>query len=96
MITYGVVTLEYAVKAKLPDWEEFANEDGNVISWHEYDNAIYMFDNGVAVKLLATDGGEPEDNSFVRDGSWIAGALTEAYAKGFEDGHNDDEFGLLA
>jgi hypothetical protein len=32
------------------------------------------------------DGGEPEDNSFGRDWSWVEGALREAYALGLADG----------
>lgn len=32
------------------------------------------------------DGGEPEDNSFGRDWSWVVGALREAYAFGLADG----------
>jgi hypothetical protein len=33
-----------------------------------------------------TDGGEPEDNCFGRDGRWIAPALRDAYARGLADG----------
>jgi len=32
------------------------------------------------------DGGEPEDNSFGRDWSWIKGELEKAYALGLKDG----------
>lgn len=32
------------------------------------------------------DGGEPEDQSFGRDWSWVEGALRQAYAFGVEDG----------
>ena len=31
------------------------------------------------------DGGEPEDNSFVRDWNWVPGVIEEAYRLGFED-----------
>lgn len=33
-----------------------------------------------------SDGGEPEDNLFCRDWSWVEGALREAYAFGLADG----------
>jgi len=32
------------------------------------------------------DGGEPEDNSFIRDWSWVADELRNAYAQGLKDG----------
>lgn len=35
------------------------------------------------------DGGEPEDQSFYRDWSWVAGALRQAYECGFEDGKKE-------
>ena len=31
------------------------------------------------------DGGEPEDNSFVRDWSWVPDAIEKAYKLGIED-----------
>lgn len=34
-----------------------------------------------------TDGGEPEDNSFTRDWSWVPAAIEKAYALGVEDTH---------
>lgn len=33
------------------------------------------------------DGGEPEDNSFTRDWSWVPAAIEKAYALGVEDAH---------
>jgi len=32
------------------------------------------------------DGGEPEDNSFIRDWSWVADELRAAYEQGQKDG----------
>ena len=34
------------------------------------------------------DGGEPEDNSFVRDWNWVPGMIEKAYKLGIEDGKN--------
>lgn len=64
-------------------WDEFF-EDG-------YDNewlyGIWMLDTAAETsKLLAVDGGEPEDNRFYRDGAWIAPALNEAYKAGYAEG----------
>ena len=33
------------------------------------------------------DGGEPEDSSFRRDWSWVAGSIKKAYKLGFKDGN---------
>jgi hypothetical protein len=39
-------------------------------------------------KLLSchSDGGEPEDNRFGRDWSWVANAIRQAYEFGVQDG----------
>ena len=34
------------------------------------------------------DGGEPEDNSFVRDWNWVPGIIEKAYKLGIEDMKN--------
>lgn len=34
---------------------------------------------------LGTDGGEPEDQSFSRDWSWVVGAMNAAHAKGVRE-----------
>lgn len=36
--------------------------------------------------LQGHDGGEPEDNSFGRDWSWVSGAIEQAYQLGLRDG----------
>lgn len=41
--------------------------------------------NGEVVRL-ETDGGEPEDQSFYRDWSWVPDAIRAAYKYGLEDG----------
>ena len=41
--------------------------------------------NGEVIRAQ-TDGGEPEDNRFYRDWSWVADAIEEAYQRGLEDG----------
>lgn len=39
----------------------------------------------VPTELLGTDGGEPEDNSFRRDWSWVPTALLAAYDRGLNE-----------
>ena len=34
------------------------------------------------------EGGEPEDNLFCRDYSWVAGAIEDAYKRGVTDGED--------
>lgn len=53
-----------------------------------YQNGIWKIEDDGNMKCIATDGGEPEDNSFVRDGAWIVGALNEAFEHGFNFGSN--------
>jgi hypothetical protein len=36
--------------------------------------------------LTELDGGEPEDNTFVRDWAWVPGIIERAYELGLEDG----------
>lgn len=36
--------------------------------------------------VIGSDGGEPEDQSLVRDWSWVRDALEESYRQGYEDG----------
>ena len=65
--------------------------DDNEHSWMKggYDDGFTSY-LGIFVdgKLadVQCDGGEPEDNSFGRDWSWVVGELIEAYKKGVEDG----------
>lgn len=45
----------------------------------------------LAVKIgdkirIHRDGGEPEDNTFARDWSWVSGLIADAYAQGVKDG----------
>lgn len=54
--------------------------------WDDYGSVLYEFRGGKPFKQLASDGGEPEDNTLSRDHSWIAGALQEAYDDGLEEG----------
>jgi len=58
----------------------------------EFDNDGYDMQAELIIKyngeVIARywDGGEPEDNSFSRDWSWIDGELERAYNLGYKDG----------
>lgn len=45
-------------------------------------------EDGEPVEEIGSDGGEPEDNSFLRDWKWVAPALQEAYELGRAHGMN--------
>lgn len=49
----------------------------------DYRTALVIKVDGI-VETLQIDGGEPEDNSFTRDWSWVDGALKEAYHLGMK------------
>lgn len=54
----------------------------------EYDNdgsyRLFVVDT-VAKTVVGSDGGEPEDQTLVRDWAWVVGALNEAYQCGRDD-----------
>lgn len=75
-IEYRVVPINEAMEQGYPDATRW---DGYYEDW---EMALYRFENGTPVEFLASDGGEPEDNSFLRDGAWIAPALNAAYRLG--------------
>lgn len=66
-------------------WEEYEED-----SWDDlYEkNGIWRIEDDGTMSLVQTDGGEPEDNSFNRDGSWIVGELNRAFQNGFDFGYN--------
>lgn len=67
------------------NWEQY-----RINSWEDpyYTNGIWVIEEDGANTLIAIDGGEPEDNSFNRDGAWIVGALNKAFRDGFISGYN--------
>jgi len=76
VVEYKMVSQKVAWEGNYPDtWEP-----------DDYDdiNHIYRFEDGVPVEMLACDGGEPEDNTFYRDGRWIVPALNAAYELGLK------------
>ena len=49
----------------------------------DYINGVFLCDNdGKPIKLVGTDGGEPEDQTLTRDWSWVVVALNRAYKMG--------------
>jgi hypothetical protein len=76
-IEYRCISIEEAQENNYPGVDFYDDDDG-------YRMGIWRFEDGNPVEFLAADGGEPEDNSFYRDGSWITPALNEAYRLGVE------------
>jgi hypothetical protein len=56
-------------------------------NYGEY-TVLLVIRNGVVI-LQEWDGGEPEDNSFSRDWSWVPETIENAYNLGFKDGLQD-------
>lgn len=66
--SYQLVDMNTAYKEGYPQsWEDDEEYEGT--------SGIWECEDGKPVKLLGTDGGEPEDASFCRDYSWVHDAL---------------------
>ena len=76
MIEYRAIDARTAKAAGLPDWSDVYDD------WNPYWVGVWMFVDGVATKLIGSDGGEPEDQTMGRDWSWVVPALNEAYRLG--------------
>lgn len=69
--------------SRIPEEDRWENSD-------DYRTALVKWDTVAQVgKLLAVDGGEPEDQLFCRDLSWVIDALEEAYTDGLKEGKNE-------
>ncbi len=77
---YQMLSFEEAMKLG------FKDED--LTEWydHEYMNGVFLMEDDVPVKLLGSDGGEPEDQKLYRDWAWVTPALNEAYEAGKNEG----------
>ena len=69
--------------------DSFVQEQHPDVPVDYYDEiyALVKFVNGQPREVIAFDGGEPEDNSFIRDWAWVPTALEQAYNEGFERGY---------
>ena len=81
-------------------WFDEAKRQGWPGTEHEDDyhndgtSLLYRFEDDVPAAVIGTDGGEPEDQSLVRDWRWVPLALQAAYALGWEHAvtqHNPPE-----
>ena len=59
------------------------DEEG--VEYDDYRQALVITHDGEEI-LRELDGGEPEDQTFNRNWSWVKGALLQAYTRGREDG----------
>lgn len=83
--TVSIEALSMAEKAILMV-EDYLDEDGEPYGC-DYFTALFEYDHeSNPIRLVATDGGEPEDQTFRRDWSWVAGELNEAWEKGRWEG----------
>lgn len=85
-LEYKLLTIAEGAELGDPDSLDRMEYDTFEATWS---HGIYLFEDGVFKKCMSMDGGEPEDNSFVRDGCWITPALNAAYEAGYEAGRND-------
>lgn len=49
---------------------------------NDYRNYLVVWYNNIII-MIHSDGGEPEDNSFHRDWSWVSDAIEAAYQLGY-------------
>ena len=66
-ITFRMETMEKAFEAGWAD----AYDD----RWNEYRSGLWEMHDGVPVRLVGVDGGEPEDNTLWRGWRWVAKEL---------------------
>ena len=65
------------------------DEDGNELSQdYGWNHHLVMTEDGEEVRR-ESDGGEPEDNSFMRDWNWVADAISQAYNIGLKHGKEE-------
>jgi hypothetical protein len=85
-ITYQIMT---ASEARAAGANMRAVDPHGLLSPNDYDDdpyGVFLLKNGMPIKLIGTDGGEPEDQTLARNLSWIDGALDQAYALGLAHG----------
>lgn len=79
------------LEIKLLSNEKLTEEDLDYLGmdgWDSEDYSTYLrITHNDKIISLHCDGGEPEDNSFGRDWSWVSGAIKKAYELGVEDGY---------
>lgn len=64
MDRFVVVSVAEAIERKYPGWEDFQR-------YQDYFWCLYETDGEKPTRLVFSDGGEPEDQSLVRDWSWV-------------------------
>lgn len=80
---FEVFNLKEAFEKNFPGIKEY---EGTFDPDDEMPNGIWEMQNLQPYRLIAIDGGEPEDQSFTRSLSWIVDALELAYDDGYYDG----------
>jgi hypothetical protein len=74
---------------------DLVTDDEEEISEFLKEHSLLVVESDGTIIFSKFDGGEPEDNSFVRDLAWIPGLIQRAYnigdEKGYERGYNSCE-----
>lgn len=81
VVEYKVLSFSAAKAVEAPEppwecWEELDDSDGY------WSYGVWRFEDYRPVEFIGADGGEPEDQTLVRDWSWVAPALKAAYDRG--------------
>lgn len=71
------------LSVELTDRDPYA--EPNSISW-DYGKTFLIVRHNKEIIISQSDGGEPEDQTFSRDWSWVKGAIEKAYNLGVQDG----------
>lgn len=85
MRTYEVQLLSEASKLGYPMgiYEGYSEAE---FKWHD-PWGLWELEDGKPIRLIGTDGGEPEDQLLVRDWRWVQEELQKAYNEGFVAGY---------
>lgn len=67
--SFRVVQVDEAVNGGYPETQEYWRND--------YRCCLYEFNGETPVRFVAMDGGEPEDQTFYRDWSWVPEELNK-------------------
>ena len=78
MREYKLFSQEEAVKAGLEEENLYRNEG--------YIHHLVEVIDGKPIRVLGSDGGEPEDQTFGRDWKWVVEEINKAYQAGYECG----------
>lgn len=83
-VEYKQMSTAEAVAAKVPSAADWHSD------WEEWRQCIVLYEDSKPVRILSSDGGEPEDQTLTRDWGWVTEELNNAYRMGYEAALGDD------